>query len=59
MNKHDATEIAFKNGYAKAVQDIFADIEKSCRTFGVFGIHGYMICDIAELEKKYKEALKP
>lgn len=27
MNEHHATEIAFKNGYEKAVNEIFADIE--------------------------------
>ena len=29
MNEHDATEIAYKNGYAKAVEDIFEEIEKA------------------------------
>jgi hypothetical protein len=28
MNEHDATEIAFKNGYEKAVKEIFAEIER-------------------------------
>jgi hypothetical protein len=55
MNEYDATEIAFKNGYKKAVRDIFEDIEKSCGTFLVFGIHGYAIHDIAELKRKYAE----
>lgn len=29
MNEHDATEIAFKNGYDKAVKEIFEDIEET------------------------------
>ena len=28
MNEHDATEIAFKNGYQKGAMDVFAEIEK-------------------------------
>lgn len=28
MNPYDATEAAYKNGYADAVREIFADIEK-------------------------------
>lgn len=32
MKEHDATELAFKNGYAKAVEDIFKDLEN---LFGV------------------------
>lgn len=29
MKEHDATEISFRNGYAKAVEDIFEEIEKA------------------------------
>ena len=28
MKEHDATELAFRNGYKKAVEDIFEEIEK-------------------------------
>lgn len=28
MDTHTATEIAYKNGYAKAVEDIFSEIEQ-------------------------------
>lgn len=43
-------------GYRKAsevAREIFEEIENSCRTFGVYGIHGYIMEDIAELKKKY------
>ena len=29
MKEYDATEIAFKNGYEKAVREIFEEIEKA------------------------------
>ena len=51
MTEHDATEIAFKNGYNQAVQDIFADIYEDC--FDQFGYINYEA--LAELKKKYKE----
>lgn len=47
MKEHDATELAYKNGYKKAVEDIFGDILK---------IKGLELHDweaIAELKKKY------
>ena len=56
MKEHDATEQAFKNGYAKAVREIFEEIKE----IGSFGepIVDY-ICmsfdELAELKKKYTE----
>lgn len=55
MNEHDATELAFKNGYKKCALDIFEEIEKSCRTFGVYGVHGYLTDDILKLKQKFTE----
>ena len=37
----------------EVAREIFEEIEKSCRTFGAYGIHGYIMDDIAELKKKY------
>ena len=52
MKEHDATEQAFKNGYKKAVEDVFAEIdniiEKSTHPY-------FLIKRIAELKKKYTE----
>lgn len=52
MNEHDATEIAFKNGYKKAAKEIFEDIEKLKHTkwdwSDVVEWNG-----IAKLKKKY------
>ena len=58
MKEHDATEIAFKNGYKKAVEDVFEDIEKCMEhdyisTIGVY--KGSLELRIAELKKKYTE----
>jgi hypothetical protein len=51
MNEYDATEIAYKNGYKKAAEEIFAEIDKN------FIIIPLYISDItfAELKKKYTE----
>ena len=49
MNEYDATEIAYKNGYEKAVQDVFADIEREIKNHGIT----YAQRKIAELKKKY------
>jgi hypothetical protein len=58
MNEHDATEVAFKNGYKKAVEDIFADIEFDIRQLDfdreetrAIAIEGV----IANIKKKYLE----
>ena len=57
MNKYDATEIAFKNGYKKAVEEIFEEIEKILdKKFSIN--HGVVLIskeDFAELKKKYTE----
>ena len=60
MNEHRATETAFKNGYKKAAEDIFAEIELALnlsRCYGDSGIYfEYSLePDIAELKKKYTE----
>lgn len=55
MNEHDATEIAFKNGYEKAAREIFEEIEREIKNHGIT----YAQRKIAELKKKYtEEALK-
>lgn len=51
MNEHDATEIAFKNGYKQAVRDIFEEIERETKNHGIT----YTQRKIAELKKKYTE----
>lgn len=51
-------EFLYNAGYRKqseVAREIFEDIEKSCRVFGVYGIHGYLMDDIAKLKKKYTE----
>ena len=57
MNEHDATEIAFKNGYEKAVREIFEEIEK-CRVISSYGVCGFLIYDVHALKKKYMEDRK-
>lgn len=49
MDEHMATEIAYKNGYKKAAEEIFADIQEDC--FDQFGYFDYDAFD--ELKKKY------
>ena len=57
MKIHDATEIAYKNGYQQAARDIFADIEEICNGFLIKNNCAIISLDeIAELEKKYLEA---
>lgn len=51
MTEHDATEIAYKNGYKKAVEDIFEEIERETKNHGIT----YAQRKIAELRKKYTE----
>ena len=60
MKVHEATETAYKNGYKKAVEEIFADIEfeiaqldfdwGETKAIAIEGI-------IAELKKEYTEEL--
>ena len=51
MKDYDATEIAFKNGYKKAIEEIFEDIE----LWLAFGGDIRIITaeKFAELKKKY------
>ena len=53
MNEHDATEIAFKNGYMKAVEDI-----KKYLTPHKMGLFNYNYIDfvIDDLKKKCTES---
>lgn len=60
MNEHDATEIAFKNGYKKAATEIFkgiAEIADQLMNSPYYSI-GDAIHDIAELKKKYGVAVQ-
>lgn len=57
MKEHDATELAFNNGYEKAVREIFADLEN---LFGV-ATEASMLAEIFEtpnykrFKRKYME----
>lgn len=55
MNPHDATEIAYKNGYeqgkADAAREIFEEIEQETKNHGIC----YTQRKIAELKKKHTE----
>jgi hypothetical protein len=65
MNEHDATELAFKNGYKKGARDVLDEVEKNILsikvdstnldiTYGAFlAIHNYVAHALAELKKKY------
>jgi hypothetical protein len=67
MKEYDATEIAFKNGYKKAVEEIFEEIEKFLKNqealsenqrlkeVGDWIFHDYLPTQFAELKKKYTE----
>lgn len=59
MDRHDATEIAFKNGYKKAAREIFEEIEKYMVVFGDRNLssffRGISYKAFAELKKKYTE----
>lgn len=65
MNEHDATETAFKNGYEKAVREIFEEIEEAiekCKynqstPFGIEERYNpyAIIKQVAKLKKKYTE----
>ena len=57
MNEHYATEIAYKNGYKKAAEEIFAEIEDDA-DFLFDGFRNIVVLterDFAELKKKYTE----
>ena len=55
MNIHDATEVAYKNGYANgkadAVKEIFAEIDNN---FIIMSLHDKYET-FSELKKKYTE----
>jgi hypothetical protein len=56
MDEHTATEIAYKNGYKKAAEEIFAEIDTMI--FGSIIPNDCAIISIAklaELKKKYTE----
>ena len=56
MNEHHATEIAFKNGYKKAVMEIFEDFERyfvTGNTYYGHCIHTIGVTTFADLKKKY------
>lgn len=66
MNEHDATELAFKNGYKKAIEEILGEIEcclivheRQHKPFGSYDYVKYydadIARDIAKLKKKYTE----
>ena len=57
MKEHDATEIAFKNGYKQGAMDAFAEIEKILRYRGLMGRLNVtaLYSDYVELKKKYTE----
>ena len=58
MNVNEATEIAYKNGYAQgkadAAREIFEEIEREIKHHGIC----YAQRKIAELKKKYTEGEK-
>lgn len=58
MNEHDATEIAFNNGYTKAVREIFEEIERLCDTHLYWNNCSIIQRDdIIELKKKYTRGI--
>jgi hypothetical protein len=57
MNEYDACEQAFKNGYKKAAEEIFEEIENYA-DFLFDGFRNIVVLterDFAELKKKYTE----
>ena len=57
MNLYDATEAAYKNGYADAVRDIFEEIEKAIgEQYPIYTVESIIKC-VAELKKKYTEEI--
>lgn len=57
MKEYDAIEIAFKNGYKKAAEEIFEEIERLCDAHLYWNNCSIIQRDdIAELKKKYMEA---
>lgn len=56
MNEHDATEQAFKNGYKKAAEEIFAEIDRFCMENKIEDATDEQIYSwYKNLKKKYKE----
>ena len=60
MKEYDATEIAFKNGYDKAVNEIFDEMEKILILRLLHSHHPIddIVRDFNELRKKYTEEIK-
>ena len=70
MKEYDATEVAFKNGYKKAVTEIFGEIDKMlsnqevvtedqrCKEIGEWILHDYIPKRLAKIKKKYTEGEK-
>lgn len=55
MKEHDATELAFRNGYAKAVEDIFGEIEMLAKTY-TFPV---VKCGVIEIVKEPFWCIEP
>ena len=53
MNKHDATEQAYKNGYADAARKIFEEIEE------MLNMQAKIVCQTREIAKAADEPLLP
>lgn len=54
MDVYKMSEQAYKNGYKKAVEEIFEEIERETKNHGIC----YTQRKIAELKKKYMEREK-
>lgn len=54
MNEHDAMETAYKNGYNKAVKEIFEEIENRAYGFGACFVE-ITRTTFDEIKKKYTE----
>lgn len=55
MKEHDATELAYENGYEKGKTEAVRKMQenlKGCRVIGVYGIHSYLKADIDQLLKE-------
>lgn len=57
MKEHDATEIAFKNGYKQCAMDVLEEIEEYTEDVGFSSfMERWKFNDfLAELKKKYTE----
>lgn len=53
-DKYYATEIAFKNGYKRAVSEIFEEIDEICHAYNRYEIgERGLFAKLADLKKKY------